>query len=451
MTPNMQEKTITGFSRLSKAEKIEWLTRQWLDNPDKAAAILRSFWHGDADIQRILDGFSENTLSNFFMPFGIAPNFRINDRMYAVPMVIEESSVVAAASSAAKFWLNRGGFSAKVQSTTKLGQVHFYWPGQTPKMQPHWPKLKAFLEREATHLTENMVRRGGGILDIEWLDLTHLEPHYFQLKVKFETCDSMGANFINSVLEQFGRSLRDFVRQEPVFSGSEKDLSVIMAILSNYTPECLVRATVQCPVQQLNGACPDMPASVFAEKFRLAVRIAEIDPYRATTHNKGIFNGVDAVVLATGNDFRAIEACGHTYASANGQYRSLSHCDISDGEFRFWLDLPLALGTVGGLTRLHPMARLSLDILGNPSATQLMEVIGSTGLAQNFAAVRSLTTTGIQKGHMKMHLMNILNHLSATEGEKQEAHRFFAERTVSFSAVRDFLDRRRSSQPASAK
>lgn len=217
-----------------------------------------------------------------------------------------------------------------------------------------------------------------------------------------------------------------------------------MAILSNFTPECLVRAWVECPVTELGDVCDGMDPAVFAEKFAKAVRIAQIDPYRATTHNKGIFNGIDAVVLATGNDFRAIEACGHTYAARDGQYRSLSSCEVKDGLFRFWMDIPLALGTVGGLTRLHPIARRSLELLGGPSATELMQIIAVTGLAQNFAAVRSLVTTGIQKGHMKMHLKNILNHLGATEGEMEDVMTHFEERVVSFKAVREYLDLLRS-------
>jgi hydroxymethylglutaryl-CoA reductase len=436
----MQEKTITGFSRLSKNEKIEWVAQHWLQHPTEAAQLLRSFWHEDEALQRVLDGFSENTLTNYYMPFGIAPNMRINDHIYAVPMVIEESSVVAAASSAAKFWLERGGFKAEVISTTKVGQVHFTWTGDYARIQQHIAALKQRLLAEATHLTENMVKRGGGILKIEWLDMTHLEPEYHQLKVTFETCDSMGANFINSVLEQFGRTLRDFVQGMTNLPEKDRDLNIIMAILSNYTPECVVRAEVQCPVDTLKGACGDLAPLAFAKKFQKAVRIAEIDPYRATTHNKGIFNGVDAVVLATGNDFRAVEACGHTHAARDGQYRSLSHCDVSDGIFRFWMELPLALGTVGGLTKLHPLAKLSLELLGNPSAAQLMEIIVSTGLAQNFAAVRSLTTTGIQKGHMKMHLQNILNHLGASDQDKERAQQHFADKTVSFTAVREFLE-----------
>jgi hydroxymethylglutaryl-CoA reductase len=163
------------------------------------------------------------------------------------------------------------------------------------------------------------------------------------------------------------------------------------------------------------------------------------------THNKGIFNGIDAVVIATANDFRAVEACGHAYAARDGRYRSLSDCSISDGLFHFWLELPLALGTVGGLTGIHPIARRSLELLGNPGAEELMMIAAATGLAQNFAAVRSLITTGIQAGHMKMHLNNILTHFHATEVEQEQALKYFDSHKVSFSEVRKFLEEIRSS------
>nr|WP_233752787.1 hydroxymethylglutaryl-CoA reductase [Flavilitoribacter nigricans] len=400
---------------------------------------LSSFWHTDADLQRIIDGFSENTLSNYYLPFGLAPNFLINGQVYAVPMVIEESSVVAAAASAAKFWSTRGGFQTRVIATAKLGQLHFHWKGKTEKLHQLASEWKARLLRDAATLTANMEKRGGGVIDMELIDFTDLEPDYHQLRVTFETCDSMGANFINSVLEQFGESLQHFVETHDAFTNEERDLDIIMAILSNYTPNCLVRAEVRCPVEKLAGVAPNMDARTFAERFARAVRIARIDPYRAVTHNKGIFNGIDAVVLATANDFRAVEAGGHAYAARDGQYRSLSECEIVDGEFRFWLEVPLALGTVGGLTKLHPLAKRSLEILGKPSANQLMQIIAATGLAQNFAALRSLITTGIQQGHMKMHLMNILNHLGADVDQMERAVQYFADKVVSFTAVRDFL------------
>lgn len=433
------KKNINGFSKLSKEGKIAWLQKHYLPKVSNLEEELSSFWHEDPDLQRVIDGFSENTLSNYYLPFGLAPNFVINGQVYAVPMVIEESSVVAAASSAAKFWAARGGFHTKVIATVKLGQLHFSWKGKWEKLHRLMPLWRERLMKDAAPLTENMEKRGGGVLDMELLDFSEQEPDYFQLRVTFETCDSMGANFINSVLEQFGDSLQTFVETHEAFSDEERDLDIIMAILSNYTPNCLVRAEVRCPVEKLAGAAPGMDAKTFAGRFARAVRIARIDPFRAVTHNKGIFNGIDAVVLATANDFRAIEAGGHAFAARDGQYRSLSECVIEQGEFRFWLEIPLALGTVGGLTKLHPLAKRSLEILGKPNAQQLMQIIAATGLAQNFAAVRSLVTTGIQQGHMKMHLMNILNHLGADMDQMERAVKYFADKVVSFTAVRDFL------------
>jgi hydroxymethylglutaryl-CoA reductase len=442
----MQDKTISGFSRLSKEEKLTWIAEQFFEKPQETIEELKTFWHADAEQQRIFDGFSENTVSNHFLPFGIAPNFIINGEAYAIPMVIEESSVVAAASSAAKFWSKRGGFHAKVLSTRKVGQVHFSWTGNGAALKAAMPDIEQQLREDTRHITANMEKRGGGIQDIELVDLTAEEPGYFQLRVTFETCDSMGANFINSVLEEFGMSLQQLASTHEVLRREEAALDIIMAILSNYTPECIVRTWVECPVEALDAAGQNMDAGTFAEKFAKAIRIAQIDPYRATTHNKGIFNGIDAVVLATANDFRAIEACGHAYAARDGRYRSLSSCTVKDGVFKFWMDLPLAVGTVGGLTRLHPIARMSLEMLGHPSAETLMMVIATTGLAQNFAAVRSLVTTGIQKGHMKMHLLNILNHLKSTPQEQEQATAFFADKVVSFTAVRDYIKQSRNNR-----
>lgn len=413
------------------------MVENFFKEPENVMRELMSYWHSNEEQQKVLDGFSENTISNFYLPYGVAPNFSINGKTYCVPMVIEESSVVAAASSAAKFWMARGGFRAEVRSTTKIGQLHFNWTGGIARLRADLEDIKRTLRLDVSHITANMEKRGGGVREIELLDFSDQEPNYYQLKVSFETCDSMGANFINSVLEEFGRSLQRF------YADSGEDLTIIMAILSNYTPDCLVRASVECPIEDLGNFPNGMDATTFAQKFAQAIRIARIDSFRATTHNKGIFNGIDAVVLATGNDFRAIESAGHTYAARDGKYRSLSQCEIVDGRFRFWLDIPLAVGTVGGLTKLHPIARRSLELLGNPNARELMMIIATTGLAQNFAAVRSLVTTGIQQGHMKMHLMNILHHLGANEKETQATVEHFSDQVVSFTGVREYLEKLR--------
>ncbi len=434
------KKSVSGFSKLSKRKKIRWVVENFFKDPENVMRELMSFAHPNEKQQRVLDGFSENTISNFYLPFGVAPNFKINDKIYCVPMVTEESSVVAAASSAAKFWLSRGGFHSEIISTTKVGQVHFSYAGDFNILESVFSELKERFDEETLPITKNMQKRGGGVLEVNLVDMSHLEADYYQLKVTFETCDSMGANFINSVLEAYAHILTSFVEEHPAFENTIREVTIIMSILSNYTPECLVRSWVECPIEDLGQFPGEMTAETFAGKFEKAVKIAHLDVHRATTHNKGIFNGIDAVVIATANDFRAIEACGHTYAARNGQYQSLTHVSLEDGKFKFWIDLPMALGTVGGLTTLHPLARRSLEMLGNPSARELMKIIATTGLAQNFAAVKSLVTTGIQQGHMKMHLLNILNHLEATEKEAKQALKYFKDKVVSFTAVREFLE-----------
>jgi hydroxymethylglutaryl-CoA reductase len=434
---------INGFSKMSKEEKLK-LISGFFDNPEKILRELKSYWHNDPKKQTLFDEFSENTLSNFYFPFGIAPNFLINGKNYMVPMVIEESSVIAAASSSAKFWAERGGFKAEVLSTQKIGQVHFLWKGDYKKLLAIFPEMKKELILGVKNITANMEARGGGVLDIELLNMTDRIPDYFQFRVSFETVDSMGANFINSVLEEFARLLKEYFIKCPKFKDEERDCEIIMSILSNYTPDCLVKAYVECEVKDLELRDIEMPAEKFVWKFQKAVEIATVDEYRATTHNKGIFNGIDAVALATGNDFRAIEAGAHTFASRTGKYQSLTRLDLTDKIFHYELNIPLAMGTVGGLTSLHPMAKLSLEMLGNPSARELMMVAASAGLSNNFSAVRSLVTRGIQVGHMKMHLLNILNVYQATQEEKAKAVDYFTTRKVSFKAVSDFIQSLRS-------
>lgn len=442
-------KRISGFSKLSKADKISWLAKYFFtSNPVDIVREFASFAHSNVETQRLFDGISENTLTNFYLPYGVAPNFLINGRLYVVPMVIEESSVVAAAASGAKFWEDKGGFHAEVVSTIKVGQVHFRWEGtESEKLERFFLELEPRLRESVTHLVANMERRGGGITTLELENCQHIEPGLWQLKARFETCNAMGANFINSVLEEFARQLQEEIRNYNGFSGRERDIEVIMAILSNYTPECRVKAWVECPVEQLGQFKGNLNAARFARKFVTAIRIAENDRFRAATHNKGIFNGIDAVILATGNDFRATEACGHAYAARNGQYASLSHAEITDeGRFRFELDVPLAVGTVGGLTSLHPLAKRSMELLGNPGANELMEIIASVGLAQNFSAIKSLVTTGIQYGHMRMHLTNILNHFGASEAEMEKALAYFQDKAISFPSVREFIRTQRDGQ-----
>lgn len=425
---------IKGFSKLSKEGKIEWLVSNYFNNQDKAVDVLKTYWNSDAKLQKLHDEFIENTISNFYTPYGVAPNFLIDEKLYTLPMAIEESSVVAAAAKSASFWLKRGGFKTTIISTTKIGHVHFMYEGDKSKLSAFFNQIKDQFHTDTESITANMRARGGGIIDIELIDKTADIDNYYQLAAKFETCDSMGANFINSCLEEFSKTFTSAIQENSGFTETEKDVQIVMCILSNYTPDCIVRSEVSCPIEDLEDGS-GISAEEFARKFQRAVRIAEVEPYRATTHNKGIMNGIDAVVIATGNDFRAVEAACHTYASRNGQYQSLTHCEVKDGIFKFWIEVPLALGTVGGLTTLHPLVKFSLEMLNKPASAGLMSIIASSGLAQNFAALRALVTTGIQKGHMKMHLLNILNQLEATEEEKKIIVEHFKHNTVSHSAA----------------
>ncbi|WP_438963638.1 hydroxymethylglutaryl-CoA reductase, degradative [Winogradskyella sp.] len=430
---------IAGFSKLSKTEKIEWLLNTYFTNIEASRDLIKQYWNTNKKLQKLHDEFIENTITNYYLPLGIAPNFSINDSLYAIPMAIEESSVVAAASKSAKFWLERGGFKTKVISTVKIGQVHFIYNGDFDKLSSFFDSVKPKLIESTKDITKNMERRGGGILDIELRNKTTDIDNYYQLHATFETLDAMGANFINSCLEQFASTLKDEALIYDDFSEEEKSIDIVMSILSNYVPNCLVRAEVSCAIDDLKSK--DIPnPEIFVSKFKQAVNIAEVEPYRAVTHNKGIMNGIDAVILATGNDFRAVEAGVHAYATREGKYSSLTHCTIDDGVFKFWLEIPLALGTVGGLTSLHPLVKFSLQMLKNPTAKELMQIVAVAGLAQNFAAVKSLTTTGIQQGHMKMHLMNILNQFEATSEEKTNLIEHFKTNTVTHSAVVEAIE-----------
>jgi len=412
-------KIISGFSKLSKTEKIDWLCDNFFDKTIVAKETLQQYWNENRVLQDLHDDFIENTLSNFYMPFAVAPNFIINGKDYVLPMVIEESSVVASASMVAKFWSSRGGFKTKIISTTKVGQVHFMYKGDAAGIQFYFDKIKPQLLRATEPITKNMHKRGGGILTMELRNKTEELANYYQIHVTFDTKDSMGANFINSCLEAIAEEFK------------RSDIEIVMSILSNYVPDCLVRAEVSCPVEDLYKE----NATELAEKFVQAINIAKVSPHRAVTHNKGIMNAVDAVVLATGNDFRAVASGVHAFAARDGQYRSLSHAEINDGVFRFWMDIPLALGTVGGLTKLHPLAKFSLELLQNPSAEDLMQIVAAAGLAQNFAALRALTTTGIQKGHMKLHLNNIIKLLDASKEERDFLIQYFENKTISHNAV----------------
>jgi hydroxymethylglutaryl-CoA reductase len=428
---------ITGFSRLNRKEKIGILEK-YIPLDAKQTRLLTALTGNNKEFDGIIEKLSENYISNFILPLGIAPNFVINDRFYFVPMVTEESSVVAAAAFAAKFWAANRGFKTRVIDTKKTGQIYFKWDGDIKKLNLSFSLLKKKLIESVKPLIVNMEKRGGGISGLALSSGGKGKTDYYILNAGFETVDSMGANFINSCLEVMGTELKSFIQTH--YSGSGGEAEIIMAILSNYTPDCIVESMIECDIKQLSRISGSLSPERFARKFEEAVMIANENISRAVTHNKGLFNGIDAVLLATGNDFRAVEASGHAYAARDGSYKALTEFEISEKSFRYQLRMPLSLGTVGGSTSVHPLNKLSLQIMHNPSAKELMQIVASVGLASNFAAVRSLITEGIQKGHMKLHLSNILNHLNANDKEKNMVEEYFKNKQISFRLVSEYLN-----------
>ena len=433
-----------GFSKLTKSEKIDWVIENFFNSSNDDIEILKQYWSEDEELQKIHDEFSENTLTNFFLPLGIAPNFLIDNKNYTIPMAIEESSVVAAACKSAKFWSKRGGFKTEIINVIKTGQVHFKFNGDKNKLYEFFENSKSKILNDCNEISENMLARGGGILNINLIDKTSEISDYYQLSSDFNTVDSMGANFINSCLEQFAKSFETEFLESKLFDEDE-NLEIIMSILSNYVPQCLVKAEVRCKLNELKNGYVEEPIK-FAKKFIDAIEIAKNDISRAVTHNKGIMNGIDAVVIATGNDFRSVEACAHAYAAKEGKYSSLTHAKIEKDEFIYWIEIPLAIGTVGGITNLHPLVKWCLKLLKNPNGKDLMRIIAVAGLAQNFAAIKSLITSGIQLGHMKMHLINILNTLSANKKEKEILINYFKKNKVSFRSAERALNKLRNDE-----
>ncbi len=425
---------LAGFSKLDRLQRINYIIENSPLTADKKGRF-DDYCVPGSEEQALLQDMIENYIGNFPIPMGIVPHLLINGESCIVPFVTEESSVVAAASKAAKYWATRGGFRAEVTSMTKKGQVHFTWNGNPEKITKIFPEIRHKLFQATNQLTEKMRQRGGGITEMQLLDKTSELPDYYQIDVSFETADAMGANFINSCLETIAAVLR----QLPELNSIESSVEIIMSILSNYTPDCIVRCFVECPVTSLTEWHKELTGHAFATKFKQAVDIANLDISRAVTHNKGIMNGVDAVLLATGNDWRATAASVHAYASKDGRYRSLTTIRLTDETFRYELAMPLAVGTVGGITQIHPVVQQTLAIMNYPDAWKLMMIAAASGLANNFASIASLITTGIQEGHMKMHLFNIINQLHLNKAEQEMVVSRFNGTTVSYAAVEDFL------------
>jgi len=430
--------TNSGFSKFDRLQRIDYI----VENSALSSEETSSFFDYDAksaEEQSFLCEMIENYIGNIPMPIGIVPHMVVNEDSCMVPFVTEESSVIAAASKAAKFWSTRGGFKAEVTSMTKKGQVHFNWNGEPVVIENALPGIRQKLMVATASFTEKMRRRGGGITEIQILDKTSELPDYYQLDVSFETADAMGANFINSCLE----AMAVVLQQLPELNSGDQKVEVIMSILSNYTPDCLVKCHVECLIEELSAWNMELSGFDFATKFKRAVDIANLDVSRAVTHNKGIMNGIDAVLLATGNDTRATAAAAHSYASGNGSYQGLTRLHLTDQTFRYEVSIPLAVGTVGGITKVHPSVQKTFAILNFPDARKLMMIAVASGLASNFSAIASLITTGIQRGHMRMHLSNILNQLQVSQLEREGVVSHFTEKIVSYGEVTDYISKLR--------
>lgn len=346
----------------------------------------------------------ENYIQNYQIPLGIAMNFEINNEKILIPMAIEEPSVVAAASNGAKIL---GNIKTEMIEKAVIGQIVLY---DVKNVKLSLERLKQhqqeFIEM-AKEKSQNMIKRGGGPKKI-WFEGFESEK-FVTLYLSVDTCDAMGANTINTILEHISQRVCEI-------AGAD----YILRIISNNATESIVSAKASIPILRLNKDVE--VAKVIAKKIELATKYASLDPYRASTHNKGIMNGVDAVVLATGNDWRAVEAAAHTYAARSGQYKSLTSWiyDEDKEELVGEIEMPLPVATLGGTISIHQIANWSLNLMNNPSSKKLASIIAAVGLAQNFSAVKAIVTEGIQKGHMSLHAKTLAKQAGANENEIDE-------------------------------
>lgn len=380
---------LPGFYELPLGERAK-LTAQLSDLSQQESLQLQQFGSLSPDL---VDIFIENGIGTFALPMGLATNFLINGRDVLVPMAVEESSVLAAASHGAKLARAGGGFKVKSTPPIMNGQVQITFTGQV-NYEPILKRAKPALLRHINEGHQRLVERGGGAEDLTWYFIEPLNSLVLLLHV--HTCDAMGANIVNSMAEK----LAVFIPE--LFPEAE----IGLRILTNLTTKRMARAECMIPASAFTRGALD--GHYVVEKIEKAYQFACHDVMRATTHNKGVMNGIDPVLIATGNDWRAIEAGAHAYACKNGVYGPLTHWRITaQGDLYGCLELPMAVGTVGGVTKLHPTAQAALKILGNPTARELAEITTAVGLAQNLSALRALATEGIQQGHMSLHQKNI--------------------------------------------
>ena len=411
----------TGFSKKTPAERLQML---------KEKGLLQDEHWQLLDSQQTLpletaNQMSENVLATLALPYSLVPDFLVDGKSYQVPFVTEEPSVVAAASFAAKIIKRSGGFETEVHKRQMIGQIALYQVDNPDQAIKNVLKKKKELLEQANQAYPSIVARGGGARDL-WLEP---KEDFLIFYLSVDTQEAMGANMLNTMLEALTLPLEDLI-------GGKS----LMAILSNYATDSLV--TARCVIDYRFLSRDKAEAELLANKMQLASKLAKVDPYRAATHNKGIFNGIDALVLATGNDWRAIEAGAHAYASREGSYSGLStwNADSDNRQLHGQMTLPMPIATKGGSIGLNPAVAASFDLLGQPQAKDLASLIVSVGLAQNFAALKALVSTGIQAGHMKLQAKSLALQAGARDEEiAVVANRLTANKTFNLAAAQEVL------------
>ena len=418
-----------GFAKKSTEERLELVKAQALTSLETQ----KSLEQNENLSLAVADQLSENVVGTFSLPYSVVPEVLVNSQEYTVPYVTEEPSVVAAASFASKIIKRTGGFTAQVHQRQMIGQVALYQVPDRDKACQAILSQKAELLEQANQSYPSIVKRGGGARELT-VEKISGETDFLVVYLHVDTQEAMGANMLNTMLEALKPSL------EALSQGQS-----LMGILSNYATDSLVTATCRIAFRYLSRQKDE--ARELAEKMVLASQFAQADPYRAATHNKGIFNGIDAFLIATGNDWRAIEAGAHAYASRDGSYRGLSRwtIDLETEELVGEMTLPMPVATKGGSIGLNPRVVLSHELLGHPTAKELAQIIVSMGLAQNFAALKALVSTGIQYGHMKLQAKSLALLAGAGESEvSQLVAKLIAEKIFNLEKAQELLSEIRS-------
>jgi hydroxymethylglutaryl-CoA reductase len=414
---------LPGFYKLTVAERRNLVSETTGVRADTIAASL----DGGGLPADVADKFVENVIGTYGLPYGVTLNVRVNGQDHVVPMVVEEPSVVAAASNAAKMVRSGGGFHVEVDPPVMISQVQIIGVEERGAAAAAILAAKAEILALADAAVPGLVARGGGARDVEVRELGDAADAMIVVHILVDCRDAMGANLINTVAEAVADRVADLARGK-----------VGLRILSNLCDRRCVRVRCRVPAEVL--ATEHMDGQAVIDGIVNASRFAELDPYRAATHNKGIMNGIDAAVIATGNDWRAVEAGAHAFAARSGRYAPLSIWRREGDALSGFLELPLALGTVGGTLRVHPSARLSLDMMGVTESADLAAVVASVGLASNLAAVRALATDGIQRGHMALHARSVALAAGAAGAEVERIATLIVEaRDITLEAARRAL------------